>query len=70
MVYRVRDDLKQLLAGKEMTIADVGRRAGVSYSHVSAIVNGRVGPSPRIAHAIAEALNASPIELFPDVLAV
>ena len=69
MTYQVRDELKDVITRKGLTVADVGRRAGVSYSHLSAIVNGRVDPSPRIACAIAEALSASPTELFPDVVA-
>lgn len=69
MGYRVRGDLKRAATKRGMTVADVGRRAGVSYSHVSAIFNGRVEPSPRIARAIASALEIPVADVFPDVFA-
>lgn len=63
--FRIRNNLKTLIQERGLTIADVARSAGLSYACISAMINGRSSPSPRVQLAISEVLE-DPVEvLFP-----
>lgn len=48
--------LKELRQGQNLTLRKLGEKAGVSYSILNSIENGRIQPSKDVALALANAL--------------
>ncbi len=55
------DHLGKLLAERDLSMAELARRSGVSYSLIKYVFAGTFQFSDRKAHAIALALSAAPI---------
>ncbi len=65
--YHVRQNLKERIRRRGLTIADAARAADLSYACLSSVLNGRARPSSRVVEAMAKALRESPDVLFPDI---
>ncbi|MEW9699411.1 helix-turn-helix domain-containing protein [Paenibacillus sp. SI8] len=50
--------LKELRQGQDLTLRKLGEKAGVSYSILNGIENGRIQPSADVVMALAAALKA------------
>lgn len=64
--YAIRISIKAAIHERGFTIADVARAAGLSYACLSAVLNGRACPSPRVMEAMAAVLGESSDALFRD----
>lgn len=65
-IYRIREDLKTRIRERGLTIASVARAAGLSYACLSAMLNGRTSPTPRVKKAVAAALGERINTIFPS----
>ncbi len=64
MKYQVSLDKARIARG--LTLRQLASQAGISYSAISNLVNGRSRPHPRTAHLLAGALGCKPTDIFPE----
>ncbi|MEM9127738.1 MAG: helix-turn-helix transcriptional regulator, partial [Pseudomonadota bacterium] len=57
-------EVRQLRKARQLTLRELGKRAGISLSHVSAIERGVSNPSVDVLQAIASALSVTPDWFF------
>ena len=62
----VRNRLKEYREKARLSQTELGWRAKMAGQNISAIERGTLAPWPRARKALAEALNVSEIELFPE----
>jgi predicted regulator of amino acid metabolism with ACT domain len=63
-MLKVSKKVKIMMIDKELTGADIARKAGVDRSAINHVIANR-SKSPRLRKIIAESLNASVEELWP-----
>lgn len=60
--------LKELRQQQNLTLRKLGEKAGISYSILNSIENGRIEPSKNVALALAIALKIEDREAFVSLL--
>lgn len=60
--------LKHILIDKDINLRELSEISGISYSHLSKIVNGKQKPNPQTAHLISRALGyKDENKVFPNL---